>query len=159
MKYISKNIQKYLTTEQKEDYKKIKKDRNEFIKNNPLFRVQMYSRYNKKTWYAVPNRRSVWYIKNPSEKQDVKNYFESIKAFDKKIVIIERNALENKEALICKTGNMLTGNVGWWRKANVIVQEKESRDYYSLLFLDNMKSRSFKWKDVVMFFDLSEVSK
>ena len=159
MKYISKSIQQYLTNDQKEEYNRIKKQRNEFIRKNPLPEVKMYSTWNNKTWYAVPTRREMWYIQSRSDKQDVSKHFDIIKEFDRKVINVERKALENKEIKICKPGNMLVGINGWWRNTKFLLQEKESRDYYTLLCLDNMKVFSMKWKDIVERFDLSEISK
>jgi len=159
MKYVSKNIQQYFTEEQKDEYKQIKKRRNEFIRKNPLPRVKMYAKWNGKTWYAVPTRRSIWYIENKSEKEVIRSHFDRIKAFDEEITRLERHGMENKEIEICKAGNMIKRTTRWSSNENYIIQGKESRDYYSLIRVSDMRIRIMKWADIVKYFDLSDISK
>ena len=159
MRYIKRDIQLYLTPQQKEEYKRIKNERNEYIRKNPLPSVTLFYRWNGKTWRAQPTKRQIWYVREEKDKKVVKRYYNMIEVFDEKIAKIERHGMENKEIEICKVGNMIKATTGWLRNENYIVQEKESRDYYSLIRVSDMRTRIMKWTDIVKYFDLSDISK
>tara|TARA_B100000035_G_C21033200_1_gene569475 strand:+ start:152 stop:637 length:486 start_codon:yes stop_codon:yes gene_type:complete len=161
MKYIAKKIQKYLNESQKEEYKKILKLRNTYIKNNPLKSVKLYSNWSKKSWWDIPSPRNCYYIVDPKEKEQYKIHRIRIRKLDEKIKKLEMLAFERKEREICKAGSLLVHSSKWSRTAGkkYLVQEKESRDYYTLVDISNMRIFSTKWIEIVRYYELDEVSK
>lgn len=160
MKYISKKIQMYLNENQKKEYKKILFTRNCYIKNNPLKSVKLYSTWNKKAWWDIPSPRNCYYIVDPKEKEQYKIHRIRIRKLDEKIKKLEMLAFERKEQEICKAGSLLVHR--HYRSSlgkKYLVQEKESRDYYTLVDVSNMRVFSIKWSEIVRYYELDEVSK
>ena len=162
MKYISKNIQKYLTKEQIKEYKSLCKQRNMFTKNSMPESVTMYNRWSQRRWEGTPTRHHVYYIEDKGKQKDWRNYFNKIKSFCNKISSIEMFALEEKEKIICKPGNVLkyisTRNCGFYRKSErFILQEKTDRDHYTLIAIgenSSLQRSIWKWKWLVTSLDL-----
>jgi hypothetical protein len=160
MKYISKEIQKYLLPEQKKEYRKILKQRLDFIKEfKPKTPVRLYSQWSKKSWLGVPTRRQTWYIKDDNEKKAWRDFYNKRAEFCEKVKKLESLAFERKEQHICVKGYALVRKSYYSRYKNVIfvVQEKESRDYYNLLQIGGTGSMRIireKWSDIVRCYEL-----
>lgn len=160
MKYISKEIQNYLSSDQKKEYKKILKQRLSFIKDfKPKTPVRLYSQWSKKSWLGEPNRRQTWYIKDDNEKKEWRDFYNKRSEFCEKIKKLESLAFEKKEQSICVEGYALARKPTYKRYRDVIfvVQEKESRDYYNLLQVGgtgSMRTFKEKWSDIVRYYEL-----
>lgn len=161
MKYIAKKLQVYLSENQINEYKILLKARREYIKNSGLQRVKMHNKWSKKTWYGIPTARNYYWIINPKDKEQYKIHRLRIKKLDEKIKKLERIAYERKEHEICKVGSLLVHSSKWSRiqGKKYLVQEKESRDYYTLVDVSNMRAFSIKWGEIVRCYELDEVSK
>ena len=161
MKYISRKIQAYLSEDQKKEYKKILFTRNCYIKSNPLKPVKLHNSWSKKTWWGIPASRNYYWIVDSKDKEKYKIHRLRIQKLNEKIKKLERLAYENKEQKICKAGSLLVHSSRWSRIAGkkYLVQEKESRDYYVLVDITNMRSFSVKWSEIVRYYELDEVSK
>lgn len=159
MKYISKNIQKYLTEDQQKEYKKIKSKRRQHIKENPLKPMQMYSSWNGRSWFGIPTSRTMYYVKDPQQKDIARKHFQRIRKFCEMVKLLEEKALENKENIICKEGNMLVYTSCWRKKRLMLVEGKASRDYYNMFDINSSQTHKMKWTDIVRFMDISDISK
>lgn len=159
MKYISKNLQKYLTEDQKKEYKELKRKRNQYIEENPLKRMQLHIPWNGKSWFGVPTSRYVYYIKDPQEKEIARKHFQRIRQFCGMISLLEGKALENKELAICKQGNLLQYTSRWSRGRLMLVEGKSSRDYYNMFDINTKRTHRMKWTDITRYMDISDISK
>ncbi len=160
MKYISRKLQSYLCENQRKEYKKLLKTRRLYIRNNPLQPVKMHNKWSKKTWTGIPSGRNFYWILNPKDKEQYQIHKNRILRIDHKIKVLEMSAYENKEKAICKEGSLLINTAHWYGKGKkYLVQGKESRDYYVLVDVTNLQSRSIKWLEIVRHYELDEVSK
>tara|TARA_Y100000992_G_C20989372_1_gene361185 strand:- start:67 stop:546 length:480 start_codon:yes stop_codon:yes gene_type:complete len=159
MKYISRKLQVYLSENQKKEYKKLLKIRMEYIRNNPLQPVKMHNRWSNKTWTGIPSARNYFWIINPKDKEQYQIHKNRIFRIHHKIKVLEMSAYENKEKEICKEGFLLIRQSRIGKGKKYLVQGKESRDYYILVDVTNLQSRSVKWLEIVRCYELDEVSK
>lgn len=160
MKYINKSIQLFLSKEDHKKYKTILIERKKFIRENEIRHpIEHYNKWSKKIWRQIPNSRSVFYISNERDKQNIEKFFKQLDSFNEDIKSLERNAYEEKERVICKPGNILSLRMN--RKGNnkFIILKKASRDLYEIMSLDSNGVFFSKWYDIVKFYDLDEISK
>lgn len=162
-KYIDKKFQKELSEKDLAMYKSILQQRRDLLANKkPKGKAKITTPW--RDWYCSwPSRWQMKNIADPDLKRRWISFQDKYEEFNEKVKAIEMKAFENKEKRIAKIGNIVFYTDSWSKiSRNFIIESKKDRDTYTLLQLGSESSYraiNVKWKDLVKYYDLSEISK
>ena len=141
MKYISKKFQKYMSCQDKKDYKahklvrvRYKKEYNKLIKSQSIPTIPMFG----------PNSKFTDITRKICQIDDLINDIE-FKSFE----LAEKN--------ICKEGNIICHDRANYIK--YVIGEKKNRDHYTCYDLSSMSQiKELHWKTLVKHYSIDKIS-